>query len=196
MQILWRPTPWLSVVGNEYALGEDALNTPGRVRYHSDDSVEVKYYDKPYNGISKMAFSLTGDIGCEHGGGVAVTQIRQKDRSRTFSDSCFTTGCGSTDNPGRYLALSPPINGATASSGTPFFTGNPGDPFKAWDASSTFDYMPKQYITFRWEFDHRAANVAYFSGAGGTTPTSCPTAVLVETSANRRDRLCQDSLRI
>ena len=28
-----------------------------------------------------------------------------------------------------------------------------------------------QYITFRWEFDHRAANVPYFSGAGGITPS-------------------------
>jgi hypothetical protein len=30
--------------------------------------------------------------------------------------------------------------------------------------------MPSQYITFRWEFDHRAANVPYFSGRGGITP--------------------------
>jgi len=30
--------------------------------------------------------------------------------------------------------------------------------------------MPSQYITFRWEFDHRAANVPYFSGRGGVTP--------------------------
>jgi hypothetical protein len=30
--------------------------------------------------------------------------------------------------------------------------------------------MPKQYITFRWEFDHRHANVPYWSGAGGITP--------------------------
>jgi hypothetical protein len=58
--------------------------------------------------------------------------------------------------------------------------GSPGDPFKAWDASATFDYMPSQYITFRWEFDHRAANVPYFSGPGGVTPTSCPSAPLVE----------------
>ena len=41
---------------------------------------------------------------------------------------------------------------------------------KAWDASATFDYMPKQYITFRWEFDHRQANVPYFAGPGGVTP--------------------------
>lgn len=64
----------------------------------------------------------------------------------------------------------PPINGATAASGTPYFTENPGDPYKAWDASATFDYMPSQYITFRWEYNHRHANVPYFSGPGGVTP--------------------------
>ncbi len=46
------------------------------------------------------------------------------------------------NNPGRYLVLLPPINGATATSGTPYFTKNPGTSFKAWDTSITFDYMP------------------------------------------------------
>jgi hypothetical protein len=82
----------------------------------------------------------------------------------------LTLGGGRINNPGRYLVLLPPINGATAASGTPYFTENPGDPFKAWDASATFDWMPSQYITFRWEFDHRAANVPYWTGAGGITP--------------------------
>jgi hypothetical protein len=85
----------------------------------------------------------------------------------------LTLGGGKINNPGRYLVLVPPINGATASSAAinaPYFTGNPGDPFKAWDASGTFDWMPSQYITFRWEFDHRAANVPYWSGPGGITP--------------------------
>ena len=45
----------------------------------------------------------------------------------------MTFGGGAIDNPGRYLVLLPPINGATAASGTPYFTENPGDPFKAWD---------------------------------------------------------------
>ena len=36
--------------------------------------------------------------------------------------------------------------------------------------SGTFDYMPSQYITFRWEYNYRAANVPYFSGPGGVTP--------------------------
>jgi hypothetical protein len=82
----------------------------------------------------------------------------------------LTLGGGAIDNPGRYLVLLPPINGATAFSGTPYFTQNPGDPFKGWDASATFDYMPSQYITFRWEYVHRGSNVPYFSGTGGITP--------------------------
>jgi hypothetical protein len=38
--------------------------------------------------------------------------------------------------------------------------------------------MPSQYITFRWEFDHRAANVPYFSGPGGITPPGGNTGAL------------------
>ena len=191
MQILWRPNGWFSVLGNQYALGEDALNTPGRVRYHTDDSLEIKYYDNQENFLSKAAFSLTGDLGCEHGGGVSCYTNTKKGPKQDFLGFMFynrfwfnrdkyglTLGGGKINNPGRYLVLLPPINGATAASGTPYFTENPGDPFKAWDASSTFDYMPSQYITFRWEFDHRAANVPYFSGPNGITPTSCPTPVI------------------
>ncbi len=81
-----------------------------------------------------------------------------------------TLGGGAITNQGRYLVLLPPINGATAFSGTPYFTANPGDKFGAWDASLTFDYMPSQFATFRWEYNHRRANVPYFSGPGGITP--------------------------
>jgi len=183
LQVLWRPNGWLSILGNQYMLGEDTLNTPGRVRYHTDDSIQVKYYDKPENFLSKMAFSVTGDAGCEHGGGVSCDTNSAKGPKQSFLGFMFynrwwfhrdifalTVGGGRINNPGRYLVLLPPINGATAISGTPYFTENPGDPFKAWDLSETFDYMPSQYITFRWEFDHRAASVPYWSGPGGVTP--------------------------
>ena len=190
-QILWRPNSWLSILGNQYALGEDALNTPGRVRYHTDDSIQVKYHDDPSAFISKAAFSLTGDAGCEHGGGVSCAgdsahviagqRVIWPKQSFLgfmaynrlwFHKDLFglTIGGGRINNPGRYLVLLPPINGATAASGTPYFTENPGDPYKAWDMSGTFDYMPSQYITFRWEYNHRADNVPYFSGPGGVTP--------------------------
>ncbi len=182
-QILWRPNGWLSVLGNQYALGEDALNTPGRVRYHTDDSIEIKYYDNKERFLDKAAFSLTGDMGCEHGGGVSCAGNSAKGPKQSFLGYMFynrlwfdndkyglTLGGGQINNPGRYLVLLPPINGATAASGTPYFTENPRDPYKAWDVSGTFDWMPSQYITFRWEYNHRAANVPYFSGSGGVTP--------------------------
>jgi len=182
-QILWRPNGWLSILGNQYVLGADTLNTPGRIRYHTDDSIQIKYYDNKEHFLDKAAFSLTGDMGCEHGGGVSCTGNSAKGPKQSFLGYMIynrlwfdndkyglTLGGGKINNPGRYLVLIPPINGATAASGTPYFTANPGDPYKAWDASATFDWMPSQYITFRWEFDHRAANVAYFSGSGGVTP--------------------------
>lgn len=183
LQILWRPNGWLSVLGNQYALGEEAAGVPGRVRYHTDESVEVKYYDDAERFFDKSAFSFTGDLGCEHGGGVSCYTNTKQGPKQSFLGFmlynrvwfardlyALTLGGGRINNPGRYLVLLPPINGATASSGTPYFTENPGDRFKAWDASGTFDWMPRQYITFRWEFDHRAASVPYWSGPGGITP--------------------------
>jgi hypothetical protein len=182
-QILWRPNGWISIISNNYGVGADTLGNPNRTRMHTDNSIEVKYYDKPERFLDKMAFSLTGDAGCETGGGVSCLGNRGTNKKQSFLGYMLynrfwfhkdlyglTLGGGKINNPGRYLVLLPPINGATAASGTPYFTENPGDPFKAWDASGTFDYMPSQYITFRWEFDHRAANVPYFSGPGGITP--------------------------
>jgi len=181
-QILWRPTPNISIVLNNYGAGADALNVPNRTRYHTDDSIQVKYYDHPEKFIDKMAFTLTGDMGCETGGGVSCLG-NGKDPQQSFLGFmaynrwwlhkdlyAFTLGGGKINNKGRYLVLLPPINGATAASGTPYFTENPGDQYKAWDASATFDYMPSQYITFRWEYNYRAANVPYYSGRGGVTP--------------------------
>jgi len=81
----------------------------------------------------------------------------------------LTLGGGKINNPGRYRVLLPPINGATAALGTPYFTENPGDQYKAYDTSVTFDWMPRQYITWRWEYNYRAASVPYFSGPGGVT---------------------------
>jgi Putative beta-barrel porin-2, OmpL-like. bbp2 len=182
-QIAWRPNGWFSFTGNQYALGEDTLGVPGRVRYHTDDSIQVKYYQNPNRVLDMAAFTVTGDMGCEHGGGVSCTGDTKQGPKQSFLGYMvynrfwfhkdrygLTLGGGQINNPGRYLVLLPPINGATAISGTPYFTENPGQPFKAWDASATLDYMPAQYVTFRLEYNHRAANVPYFSGSGGVTP--------------------------
>ncbi|MGA3348397.1 MAG: outer membrane beta-barrel protein [Candidatus Sulfotelmatobacter sp.] len=185
-QIKWTPYPWMNIISNNYGLGHDDLYIPNRGRVHTDNSIEIKYYDRPEKTLDKMAFSFTGDMGCEFGGGVSCHGDTAGGPKQSFigymlydrtwfkkDKYAFTIGGGQINNPGRYLVLIPPINGETAASAainSPYFTGNPGDPFKAWDSSFTFDYMPKQYITFRWEYDYRHASVPYWSGAGGVTP--------------------------
>jgi hypothetical protein len=184
LQVLYRPTGWLSVLGNQY-FGTDTLGIPGRKRIHTDDSVQVKYYDNPARWLDKAAMTLTIDAGCEFGenSGVSCSGGTPAKPSQYFLGFMayqrfwfhrdlfgLTLGGGAINNPGRYLVLLPPINGATALSGTPYFPESPGDQFKAWDASATFDYMPKQFITWRFEYNHRASNVPYFSGNGGITP--------------------------
>jgi putative OmpL-like beta-barrel porin-2 len=185
-QIKWTPRPWVNIISNNYGLGHDDLYIPKRGRIHTDDSIEIKYYDKPGNRLDKMAFSFTGDLGCEFGGGVSCYGNRKGGPKQSFIGYMLynrawfkkdtyglTIGGGQINNPGRYLVLLPPINGETAPSAAinaPYFTGNPGDPFKAWDTSITFDYMPRQWLTFRWEYDYRHASVPYWTGRGGITP--------------------------
>jgi hypothetical protein len=191
MQINYRPNGNISIISNNYGIGRDTIGAVHRTRWHTDDSLLVKYYDHPERFLDKMAFSLTGDMGCESGSGVncfgnSASGLKQSFLGAMLYDRFWfdkdryavTIGGGGMNNPGRYLVLLPPINGATAASGTPYFTGNPGDPFKAWDATATFDYMPSQYITFRWEYNHRAANVPYFAGQGGVTPPGGNTGAL------------------
>jgi hypothetical protein len=68
------------------------------------------------------------------------------------------------------LTLLPPINGATAFSGTPYFPEAPGLPAKMWDSTVNVQYMPKPYITWWWEAGYRHSDIPYFSGRGGVTP--------------------------
>ena len=188
-QILYRPKPWLSLVFNNYGMGEDTLGlNGGRSRLHTDNSIEVKYYDNPGKFMDKMAFSLTGDLGCEYGSGVSCYQNKKANGQITSYKQDFagwmvynrwwfkkdiyalTLGGGVLDNPGRYLTLLQPINGADAVSGSPYFPAFPGSVYKAWDASVSFYYMPKQYISFVWEYGYRHADQPYFTGRGGITP--------------------------
>jgi hypothetical protein len=188
-QILWRPKEWVSMVFNNYGMGTDTLGVPGRSRLHTDNSIEVRYYNDPESlGLSKMAFSLTGDLGCEYGGSAPGTIVSCHNNSNGHPKQSFagwmlydrmwfhkdlfgiTLGGGVLDNPGRYLTLLPPINGATAVSGSPYFVASPGSIYKAWDSTVTFDWMPSQFVTFRFETGYRYANVPYWTGRGGITP--------------------------
>lgn len=183
VQVLYRPNGSLSFVSNNYGVGRDTPGAAHRTRWHTDDSIQVKYYDHPGNFIDKAAFSFTADAGCESGSGVSCFGNGSSGPKQSFLGAmfynrlwfhrdvyAFTLGGGGINNPGRYLVLLPPINGATTVSGTPYFSEAPGEQFKAWDVTGTWDYMPAQYVTFRFEYGHRASNVPYWSGQGGVTP--------------------------
>ncbi len=182
-QVLYQPVEWLKLVFNNYTNGADAVGIPDRRRAHTDDSIEVRYYNKPENdGISKMAFSFTADYGCEWGGGVSCKGAPGApqqmfagwmvyDRTWFKKDTmAVTLGGGMMTNPGRYLTLLPPINGATAFTGTPYFSESPGDQAHQWDATITYQYMPKDFITFWGEVGYRHSDIPYFTGPGGITP--------------------------
>jgi hypothetical protein len=180
-QLLWMPKEWFKLVANQYGYGEDNLGLPKTQRIHTDDSIEVRYYSNPESfGLSKMAFSLTGDAGCQYGGGITCHGGPNKsaflgwmlyDRMWFHKDLyALTLGGGYMNNPGRYLTLLPPIDGAWAASGTPYFTEDPGQPAHMWDSTVTFQYMPRQYITWWAEVGYRHSDIPYFAGRGGVTP--------------------------
>jgi hypothetical protein len=182
-QVRYAPTGNIIVIANQYFLGADTLNNPDRQRFHTDDSIQIKWFEDPQSPVTRLATTFTIDAGCESGGGVSCYGGSAAAPSQYFvgfmayarawfgERFAATVGGGAITNPGRYLVLVPPINGATATSGAaPAYTANPGDPFKAWDTQLTFDYMPSQFITFRGEFTYRHASVPYFVGPDGVTP--------------------------
>ena len=66
-EVRWAPNPGLVVISNNY-VGPDNADSPNCIKYHTDDSVVVKYFDDPKSGgIDKMAFSLTCDAGMQQG---------------------------------------------------------------------------------------------------------------------------------
>jgi hypothetical protein len=157
--------------------------------------MEWKYWENPNKVMHRMAFSFTADIGCEEGGGTYVNSINAPSgkvdcvHSRAGApDQNFlgamlyqrfwfghdhygvTFGGGFMTNPGRYLVLLPPINGANATSGTPYFPESPGLSFNAYDYQIAFQWMPTQFVTWNFEFTQRGSNVPYFVGPGGITP--------------------------
>src|SRR4051812_26814130 len=119
--ITWCPNSNIKMLTNDY-YGADAAGIPDRKRFHSDNSLLVRYLNRPRSrGISKMAFSLTSDFGFEKGGGVnGLKNDAVKGPAQYFASVMFynrlwfaknklawTVGGGYMSNPGRYLVLYP-----------------------------------------------------------------------------------------
>lgn len=189
--ITWCPNENIKLLTNNY-YGADAALISKRKRFHSDNSLLVRYINRPKSkSISKMAFSLTGDFGFEKGGGVNGLKTDPFNGPAQYFASvmfynriwfaknkfAWTVGGGYMNNPGRYLVLYPtgqasplpnPSN-PTTTAGTYPFSANPGDPFEGFDYSTNLDWMPNEHILFRLEYVHRQANINYFAGHGGVT---------------------------
>jgi len=189
--ITWMPNSNLKLLTNDY-YGSDAAGIPARKRFHSDNSLLMRYYNnKKSKGLSQAAFSLTVDLGSEKGGGVNgfktgdSTKPAQYFLSAMFYNRLWfhhnkfalTMGGGVMKNPGRYLVLYPtgqasPLpnpNNPTQTEGAFPFSANPGDKFEGWDASLGFEWMMNQSISVKTEYVHRHANIPYFAGPGGVT---------------------------
>ncbi len=121
--ITWCPNENIKLLTNDY-YGSDAAGILARHRFHSDNSLLVRYFHKPKSssGITQMAFSLTGDIGDESGGGVNgfVSGDSAKGPAQYFASAmiynriwfahgklAWLIGGGVMNNPGRYLVLEP-----------------------------------------------------------------------------------------
>jgi hypothetical protein len=186
-QVLYRPVEAFEILSNGY-LGWDAQDAPGRMRVHSDNSMELRYFNRPEALFHRAAFSVTADIGFENGDGVAPFASGQEgscsiatpcdqsflsgmiyNRLWFFNDHVgWTIGGGVMHNPGRYLVLAPTGQATPGTPNTGFDMGL-GTKFDSWDASTTLDWMPDELQTWRLEFVHRAASVPYFAGHGGVT---------------------------
>ena len=191
MNITWCPKEYTKWLTNNY-VGKDAAGLPGRIRFHSDNSFLLRYYNLPNaKRISRMAFSLTADLGFEKGDGVnGFTQDAKKGPAQYFISAmayhriwfhhnqlAWTLGGGWMTNPGRYLVLSPTGDASplpdpqdpTKTEGTHPFSANAGDPFKGLDYSTNLSWLPNQSVEFRLEWVHRESSVPYFAGKGGVT---------------------------
>jgi hypothetical protein len=200
--ITWCPNENVKLLTNDY-YGADAALIPQRKRFHTDNSLLVRYFNRPKSKfISKMAFSLTGDLGFEKGGGVnglkngdSIQGPAQYFASVMFYNRiwfaknklAWTLGGGYMQNPGRYLVLYPtgqasPLpnpNNPTSTAGTFPYSANPGDQFSGFDYSTNIDWMPNEHVLFRLEYVHRESSVPYFAGHGGvTSPTGYSTSPL------------------
>ncbi|MGZ4098188.1 MAG: outer membrane beta-barrel protein [Bacteroidia bacterium] len=193
--ITWCPNENIKMLTNNY-YGADAALIPARKRFHTDNSLLIRYFNRPKSKfISKMAFSLTGDLGFEKGGGVngfkngdSLNGPAQFFTSLMFYNRiwfaknkvAFTFGGGCMNNPGRYLVLYPtgdasPLpnpNNPTQTAGTHPYTANPGDQFSGFDYSANIEWLPNEHVSFRFEAVHREASVPYFAGHGGVTSPS------------------------
>lgn len=168
----YRPNENLQLVANFY-YGKDTRSS-NRIRFHHDNSIVARYFkNKISSGISQAAFSLNTHYGFQSGEGVSRTDQYMAGTSLAnriwFNKNklALTLRADYVTNPGLYLAFSP--SPVTDNDFNDAIANDPEQKLNIFQATTTFDIMPNDHVTFRFEYSHRKANVPYFAGSGGTT---------------------------
>jgi hypothetical protein len=170
LSLRWSPWEWIAMVANFY-VGADTPNEPDRVRFHHDDSVNVRVYNRPLSRrVSKVAFSINNHFGFQQGGiGPGITQAYMGATAAALRvwfhrDLWALTVRGEYfTNPSRYLVPFAPNNWGVVA---------PGNDFKMVGVTGNVELMPTDFFSVRAEVNYRHANVPFFAGSDGTTSAS------------------------
>lgn len=167
----YRPNENLQLVGNFYYGKDNRTNT---IRFHHDNSIVARYYkNEKSSKISQAAFSLNTHYGFQNGDG--ATPSSQYMFGTSFANRLWfnknklalTLRGDFVSNPSGYLAFSP--SPVTPNDFIDAMAADPKQKINITQATSTFDIMPNDHVTFRFELAYRTSNKPYFAGSGGTT---------------------------
>jgi hypothetical protein len=170
----YRPTENLQLVANFYLNGQDTRNNSSVRRFHHDNSVVARYYkNKESKGISQAAFSINSHYGFQTGGGIKAKDNYMMGTSVSnrvwFNRNklALTLRGDVLTNPGVYLAYAP--SPVAPNDFTDAIGADPKQKLNLQQFTTTFDIMPNDHFTLRFEYGYRHSNVPYFAGPGGTT---------------------------
>jgi hypothetical protein len=151
-----------------FYVGADTKDTQGRIRFHNDDSIVLRMFNRPLSrALSKLALSLNVHGGFEGGGanlpGPAdawIAGFAFALRAWFVRDYlALTARAEYFRNPSRYLAIVPP----------PALATDPGNDLWMYGFTGGIEIMPTDFFSVRAETNWRRANLDYFVGPGGIT---------------------------
>lgn len=190
----YRPDENLQMVANFY-IGRDTQNpdTLGnqsdRLRFHHDNSIVARVLKQPESrGLSQIAFSLNNHYGFQSndalgdvvkaadnfmmGSSLATRAWFNRNKLALTLRGDYITNQSVVNglNTAPYLAFTPAMSGGEPN-GYEVAIAN-GDKLEIRQFTATFDVMPNDHVTFRFEYGRRSASIPYFAGHGGTTSPS------------------------
>jgi hypothetical protein len=178
----YRPTENIQLTANFY-VGTDTQNPDtlgnqsNRIRFHHDNSISARYYKKSNSkAISQMAVSMNNHYGFQQGDGVTSKEhflIGTSIANRIWFNKnklALTMRGDYLINGGAYLAYSP--SSVATNDFSDAYAKDPNKKLELFQGTLTFDVMPNDFVTFRFEYGYRNANLPYFVGHRGTTSAS------------------------